>query len=766
MIRFLENLADTVRQFPDRPAVVDRKGTRTTTYSELYSCALKVNRWLRLHGLGRDDVVAIYYPKGLEYLATRIGIMMSGAVWLGLEDIMGRDRIDFAIHDSGCKVVFDMEKWNEAMNLQECNEIADSDPHDLAFILYTSGSTGFPKGVLQEYGVYEEITKSMIAMFSSYRNPEPFIFAEVTPQSFSLGVVFMVGILGLRGTLHEIPNETTRDIDALVDYFDRNDLHYGFFTPNLLLIIKDNPKFKFKAVFVGGDSSSNLFSEKFDFINSYGFSESGHVVLIVHVDKPYETTPSGYNVCNDDIILLDEKGTPSDEGVICMDLPYFRGYMNDNKKSCFIEINGKKYFRGSDYVKRDKTGLYTVIGRIDDVIKINGNRVSLKGLAAAIKRILNLDFCYVNVFIKNGVKLLIAYYMSDKELDIDMANSTLRQHLPNYETVAWYIRIDHIPLNANGKVDYLAFRKPDMSIRTCLYVEPLNHVQKTLCEAIKTVLKINDSVGINDDFFMLGGDSLKAIEIVSFCKIPGLSVQMIYDGRTVKNISDLLEQTVKTEHKESSNILAPLNLLQLDMMEDIKKYSGIPVLTVPSIINIQQDVDLEKLSQAIRHVLKAHPILLSVVTERNGEYFFEQREEFYREIPVEEMTNEELEAQVSEFAKPFTFDGEPLFRCRIIKTQNKKVVLLDICHVVCDGFSRSQLISDIAAVLKKGGAWNGIKLLKFCKRKQNTENLIHSMLTLNILTKSLKEKIGVLFQNRIILLMKTRRLCITKNFNF
>lgn len=552
----------------------------------------------------------------------------------------------------------------------------------------------------------------------------------------------------------------------MVDYFDRNDLHYGFFTPNLLLIIKDNPKFKFKAVFVGGDSSSNLFSEKFDFINSYGFSESGHVVLIVHVDKPYETTPSGYNVCNDDIILLDEKGTPSDEGVICMDLPYFRGYMNDNKKSCFIEINGKKYFRGSDYVKRDKNGLYTVIGRIDDVIKINGNRVSLKGLAAAIKRILNLDFCYVNVFIKNGVKLLIAYYMSDKELDIDMANSTLRQHLPNYETVAWYIRIDHIPLNANGKVDYLAFRKPDMSIRTCLYVEPLNHVQKTLCEAIKTVLKINDSVGINDDFFMLGGDSLKAIEIVSFCKIPGLSVQMIYDGRTVKNISDLLEQTVKTEHKESSNILAPLNLLQLDMMEDIKKYSGIPVLTVPSIINIQQDVDLEKLSQAIRHVLKAHPILLSVVTERNGEYFFEQREEFYREIPVEEMTNEELEAQVSEFAKPFTFDGEPLFRCRIIKTQNKKVVLLDICHVVCDGFSRSQLISDIAAVLKKGGAWNGIKLLKFCKRKQNTENLIHSMLTLNILTKSLKEKIGVLFQNRIILLMKTRRLCITRNFNF
>ena len=101
MIEFLEILIDTARQYPDRPAVVDRDGMRTTTYSELYSCALKVNNWLRRHGIGREDVAAIYYPKGLEYIAIRIGIIMSGAAWLGLEDIMGRDRIDFAILDSG-----------------------------------------------------------------------------------------------------------------------------------------------------------------------------------------------------------------------------------------------------------------------------------------------------------------------------------------------------------------------------------------------------------------------------------------------------------------------------------------------------------------------------------------------------------------------------------------------------------------------------------------------------------------------------------------
>ena len=699
MIEFLEILTDTVRQYPDRPAVVDRDGTRTTTYAELYSCALKVNNWLRAHGIGREDVAAIYYPKGLEYIATRIGIIMSGAAWLGLEDIMGRDRIDFAIHDSGCKVVFEMEKWNEAMKMEECREIADPDPHDLAFMLYTSGSTGVPKGVMQEYGIYDKLTKFCLEIFMPYSKPEPYIHAEVTPQSFLTGIIQTIGVLGVRGTLHEVSHETARDVDALAEYFEKNNLRYGGFSPNLLQIIKNNPRFNFKAAFMGGDSVSHLFSESYDMITIYASSEAG-AICIFRIDKSYDITPAGYNVSDLDIVLLNENSTPHDEGVICIHLPYFRGYTNDNKTSCFTEINGKKYFKGSDWVKRDKDGLYTVLGRIDDMVKINGNLVSLKGLAAAVKRILQLDFCYVNVIIKNGVKLLAAYYMLDKELDTEAANSTLREHLPNFMTIAWFIRIDHVPLNANGKIDAHAFPKPDMSARTCPYVSPLNPLQETMCEAVRNVLELEGSVGIDDDFFMLGGDSLKAIETVLRCGIPGLNVQMIYEGRTVRKISALLEQSAKKEREECGDV--PLNVIQLYMMNEIKKYAGVPTLNIPFRINIKPEADLAEVSQAIRRAMKAHPILLSVVVEKNGEYVFEQRAEFDRDIPVEEMTDEELDARCRDFVKPFTFDGTPLLRIRIIKTPNHKAVLIDICHVVCDGWSAVRFISDIVAVLKGG----------------------------------------------------------------
>ncbi|MBQ7154603.1 MAG: hypothetical protein IJR85_03480, partial [Synergistaceae bacterium] len=415
------------------------------------------------------------------------------------------------------------------------------------------------------------------------------------------------------------------------------------------------------------------------------------------IDKPYDITPAGYNVSGLDIVLLDEKGRPSDEGIICFSLPYFRGYTNDNKASSFTEINGKKYFVGSDWVNHGKDGLYTVLGRTDDMVKISGNRLSLKGLAAAVKRILQLDFCYVSVIIRNGAKLLAAYYMSDKELDAESANSTLREHLPNFMTIAWFIRIDHVPLNANGKVDAHAFPKPDMSVRTCPYVKPVNSVQETMCGAVKHVLELEGSVGIDDDFFMLGGDSLKAIETVLQCRISGLNVQMIYEGRTVRKISALLED-VKTGREGSGDV--PLNVIQLYMMDEIKKNAPVPTLNIPFRINIKPDVDLQEVSRAISEAVKAHPILSSVVVESNGQYVFEQRAEFERAIPVEEMTDEELEAQVNHFVRPFTFDGEPLFRCRIIETPTSKAVLLDICHVVCDGTSAERFIADIAAALK------------------------------------------------------------------
>ena len=231
MIPFLQNFLKTAEAEPDRTAVVDRDGKRVTSYRERCSCALRVNAWIRAHGLGRESVSAIYFPKCMEFVATRIGIIMAGSAWVGLEDLMGKERMRFVIRDSGCKAVFDQEKWSEAMQYDECHEIADSDPHDLAFIIYTSGSTGTPKGIMQEYGLYDRIMDTANELFIPYGK---LIFAEVAPQTFLSGVFSTVSMLNCGGTLHEISYEMARDINALVHYFVEKQITVSFLPPMLL----------------------------------------------------------------------------------------------------------------------------------------------------------------------------------------------------------------------------------------------------------------------------------------------------------------------------------------------------------------------------------------------------------------------------------------------------------------------------------------------------------------------------------------------------
>ena len=146
---------DKLELFSERIAVVDHDGERSTTYRQFYENCKKVNAYLRKKGIGTEDTVAIHVPRGMEYMAVRVGVIMAGAAWVSLEDMMGPERIAFVKKDCNCKLEFTMQSWDEAMKEAPCAEIKIAKPHDLAFYIYTSGSTGTPKGLAQEYGIYD-----------------------------------------------------------------------------------------------------------------------------------------------------------------------------------------------------------------------------------------------------------------------------------------------------------------------------------------------------------------------------------------------------------------------------------------------------------------------------------------------------------------------------------------------------------------------------------------------------------------------------------
>ena len=712
-MEFIEKLKRNAKQHPDRTAVVDRDGMRSTSYRELLGYAMRVNRYLRDKGIGKEDTVGIYYQKGMEYIATRIGVIMAGAAWVALEDLMGSERIDFVVKDCNCSLVMSGREWEEAIGLPECPEVAMADPHDLAFYIYTSGSSGTPKGATQEYGVYDLIFEAMGKGFLyEYVYPEgdggreePLNFAHVIPESFVGGVYITVGFLGYGCTINVLSWEITRDPVRLGAYFSEHRIDSTFMTPTFLKVLQQLENGYMRVGYTGGEIVSDIESNGFDIINIYGPSEFGYPVCRFKLDKAYSITPIGYPTKSSEIVLLDEDGREADEGELCIYLPFFRGYhgLSRENERAFTTLRGRRFFRTSDYASLDKLGRYTILGRMDEMVKINGNRVELTEVESAVNRAFGTEFCAVKALEgKNGTPFLCAYYKAEIDLSPEEASETLRSYLPGYMIPHRYIRIFEIPLSTNGKVDKQRLPKPDASDVSGTYEEPENDIQRTICEAFEKVLGCTKKVGINDDFFEIGGDSVTAMLVIMECRLKDLYVQNIYEGRCAKRIAELIK-TAGREDEPVSDTEVPFVKVNASQDYLLRVQSENPessVLNLPIRFHFEPSADLDRLAHAIEEAILLHPSLNSTI-EKTGEGFLQRFDRGIRlKIVPEKMSADELELVANNFVKPFHFDNTPLVRCRLIETEESKDGLLDVCHVICDGRSYHKLLEDIGNIYR------------------------------------------------------------------
>ena len=698
---------DKLELFSERIAVVDHDGERSTTYRQFYENCKKVNAYLRKKGIGTEDTVAIHVPRGMEYMAVRVGVIMAGAAWVSLEDMMGPERIAFVKKDCNCKLEFTMQCWDEAMKEAPCAEIKIAKPHDLAFYIYTSGSTGTPKGLAQEYGIYKNLIEGCCGFMEPYSNP-PSRFAHVIPESYVGGVYITMGELFVGNTVHVLSFSFLRDIKGLAQYFAKHCIDTTFMTPEFLKSMQKIPGFTLRAGLTGGEIVSDVYSSEFDIVNIYGPSEFGYPTCLFTLDKSYSNTPIGYATCNSDIILIDDDGKEVDEGVFCIALPFFRGYNKASEKDQFILHNGKNYFKTSDYAKKDSDGKYTILGRIDNMVKINGNRVDPSEIESAAKSALSLESCVVKAFAKNGLVRLGLFYKDEKEIDVAEAAKKLGSYLPIFMIPSFFVKLDEIPFNANGKVDKLALKEPENPEDICI-VAPENELQKKICGLFENVLDVDHKIGIDDDFFFLGGDSIRAMELVSESRdvIESFSFKLVYDGRTPRKIAELVQRQETENHSQKASTLlseelekkgVPVNEMQLNFLNLDFKHPGTTMLNLAYKFELSGEIDLDRFSAALSKEIAARPVLSSVIEKRENEFYIRRSAEKFHEIPVEEMNARELKVAEEEISRPFNLDGSPLFRCRLVRSKNEKFLLLCVYHTVCDGLSLQHFLIDLACV--------------------------------------------------------------------
>lgn len=537
-MRFIEKFEENVRLCPDK--VILRDSENTLTFRELDELSGRIYAYLKQKGVGREDMVMISLPHGIHPYATMIGVWKSGAALVASSPDLPHDRERFICNECHPKIIINQSVWQEILSTKPLQGHMSTAPHDACYIIYTSGSEGNPKGIVNEYGQID-MNAQTVPYGGITEFPEDSIEYIPIPFNFTGVILACTWNLYRRIAIDAGPLELMYNPSKLQKYLIDHKINIATFPPSFLT--NNNIQSPYlKYIQIAMETAQNISPDDYYIANSYAQSE-GRIISMFIVDKAYDMVPIGKPTDPTDIILVDDDYPVPTGGIgeLCYRNPYFRGYINDEERTRNSFIDG--YFRSGDIARINEDGNYVILGRKTDMIKINGNRIEPAEIEAAVKRVLGIDWVFAKGFVQPERSFICVYYTADIEIDYAKVREALLKILPTYMMPSYFIHIDSIPHLPNGKIDRKAFLAPELDTYFTEYTAPTNELEERLCETMQEVLGL-ERLGINDDFYLLGGDSLRTIKLVSLLDIQGISVPDIYEARTPAAIAErwLLKQ--------------------------------------------------------------------------------------------------------------------------------------------------------------------------------------------------------------------------------
>ena len=710
MLSFVKKFSENVKKSPNIPLFFDDVNTKGVSYAKIDEISAKVYNYLSSKGIGKEDFVLIKLPRGVQPILALVGVWKAGAACTIVEDNYAEERVKFIKEDCNCKIEINTKVWDEILKLDPKEGYVEADLHDACFAIYTSGTTGNPKGVLHEYGDIPRCVQSVMISKDEALVSKDEHAALVAPLNFIASMLFIIYVLynGIelgKPKLYIVSYTVLKNPIALKKFMLEKTISLTFLTPSYLRMLKGSTGPFLKTIIVGSEPANNVYIKNVKAVNTYTMSETCFLVSMFKIDKSYETCPIGKPPFDLEVKLLDEDGNEvkdGEVGEICVDNPYFRGYINLEEETKKAKAYG--LYHTGDLARVDSNGNYVLLGRNNDMIKINGNRIEPAEIEAAVKQVLGVSWVAARGFNEVNQSYICAYYKDDVTFDIDKVREELLKRLPYYMLPAYFMKVDEIPLKATGKLDRKALPIPDTKDFKSNYVEPTNELEKVLCDSFEKVLGI-DRVGIKDDFYEMGGDSLKAIEVVVETKLPGINVSHIFRGRCAEEIAKLYNESVVNDdgisidkkNEESMKLPHPLTTEQLYMV-DYQLYT--PKSTMYNLFTmLKVDTslyDMNELVEAIYKVFKNHPALLTTFHfNEDGDLVQKYSPEVLEEIRVEHVSEFEFSQIKDNLVMPFKLINSKLYRCRVFQTEKAGYVFIDIHHSLFDGTSFKILMANM-----------------------------------------------------------------------
>lgn len=560
---------ENVAKYSDRKAIIYQN--QSLTYLEMNNKANNLACFLTRKGVKQGDCIALTAERKIESIVAMLAILKVGATYVPIEPNYPQKRIDYMLEDSKCVGILWVEEelnvsvpiWKENLrNIENGNDYEgvfySASPLDMAYIIYTSGTTGIPKGVMISQRNIIKLVKNV-----DYFDFDQIRLLQTCELVFDVSTFEIWGTLLNGGCLNLIDKEDLFHANIVKDIIKENKIDTAFFSVALFnqLLLEDITVFdSLKNVWSGGEALSvehvNLLRKHNNTIrifNGYGPTENTTFTTSYEIKKELDIIPIGKPLTNTKVYVLDKNdmlcgiGIP---GEICTTGEGLaEGYLNKedltNQKFVVNPFGKGKMYRTGDLGRWTPDGNVEFLGRIDQQVKIRGFRIELGEIENAIRKIENVKDATVIVKGENSDKKLCAYITSNQLLDLEYIKNKLSESLPEY-MIPLMMQIDKMPMNASGKIDKNSL--PNISIvRKSDFIKPRNDEEKVIVQVFKDVLKA-DNVGATDDFFELGGDSIKAISIAGKLKDCGYNIEIkkILMLKTVEALADYFMKN-KTE---------------------------------------------------------------------------------------------------------------------------------------------------------------------------------------------------------------------------
>jgi len=528
MIPYCQQLAHQFKTNAQKLCLVDQQGNNLT-FAQVDHLTGQVYSYFRNHGIKKGDFVFINLKRSALVYVVALGAIRAGAAFTVLEASAPPERIEYIRKDFGSKLTIDQECWEKIIQeeyLDEWEVCADTDP---LCAIYTSGTTGTPKGTLHLRGMLDRNNEAFNYRGNFLVSDAP-NFAVVFPLNF-VAFEISTSLTYYGATLFILDYQTIKTPHLLYDYFEENRIECTFMTPSLFKTFKKKLSIYIRSIFIGGEVAVDIEKISIPVYNFFGMGEMGHLLATFLIDGRRGTVPIGYPTLPDMFFIKDEE--------ICIKNPYAAGYIN------LPEMTKEKFrdglFHTGDLGKILPDGTIIHLGRLDRMIKINGNRVEPDEILSVLKQTDKSAWFAVRGFEKKNTTFICAYYTGPACFDANQLRHELEARLPEYMIPAFFIYMEKVPIAASGKIDFNALPEPDLAEYRAPYAAPVTEMEKALCRSFGHSMGI-EPFGLDDDFVLLGADSIAVAEAAAECNLTGVSFDDVYSLHTPRQIAQYLSK--------------------------------------------------------------------------------------------------------------------------------------------------------------------------------------------------------------------------------